>query len=162
MHLLDTPVVLALRDARGKADPGLVAWAAELLPPSLFISAITLHELEENARQAMRKDRTVGATWRAWIDDQVLRAFDRRILAVDAAVVRRAARLDYADQRDALLASTALEHGLSLATLRPGAFRSGRVKVLDPTGYVASTGQGDWRQAVRATPMWLKNLFERS
>jgi predicted nucleic acid-binding protein len=103
-----------------------------------------------------------GAAWRAWLDDQVMRAFDGRILAIDAAIVRRAARLDYADQRDALIAATALEHGLTLVTMRPRAFKAGKVKLFDPTAYVAASGEGDWRQATRAAPVWIKNLFVRS
>lgn len=163
MHLLDAPIVLALRGARDEgADPGLVAWASAVAPQCLFMSAITLHELEEGARRAKRRDRAAGAAWRAWLDDRVARAFEHRILAVDAAVVRRAALLDYADPRDGLLAGTALEHGLTLVTTRPRAFRAGRVKLLDPTGYVANAGDGDWRQAAHATPAWLKNLFVRS
>jgi predicted nucleic acid-binding protein len=163
MHLLDTPVVVALRDARGgRADPGLAAWASGVAPQSLFISAITLHELEGMAARASRKDRAAAASWRGWLDDQVTRAFDGRVLAVDAAIVRRAAALDYADQRDGLLAATALEHGLTLATLRPRLFKAGRVKTFDPSRYVADTGEGDWRQASRAAPAWIKGLFVRS
>lgn len=163
MHLLDTPVVTALRAARGGGgDPALAAWATGVAPQSLFVSAIVLHELEGAAAQAMRRDRASGAQWRAWIDDQVTRAFDGRILPVDAAIVRRAAQLGYADARDGLIAATALEHGLTLATLRPRAFKAGKVKLFDPTTHVAATGDGDWRQATRAAPVWIKNLFVRS
>jgi predicted nucleic acid-binding protein len=163
MHLLDTLVVIALRDARGgRADPGLTDWASGTAPQSLFISAITLHELEGIAARAMRKDRAVGALWRTWLDDQVARAFDGRVLAIDAAIVRRAAALDYADQRDGLIAGTALEHGLTLATLRPRAFKAGRVKLFDPSRYVVDAPDGDWRQASRAAPAWIKGLFVRS
>jgi predicted nucleic acid-binding protein len=163
MHLLDTPVVVALRDARsGRADPGLTDWASGVAPQSLFISAITLHELEGIAARTMRKDRAAGALWRAWLDDQVVRAFDGRVLAIDAAIVRRAAAIDYADQRDGLIAATALEHGLTLATLRPRAFKAGRVKTFDPSRYVVDAGEGDWRQASRAAPAWIKGLFVRS
>ena len=163
MHLLDTPVVIALRDARsGRADPALSAWASGVAPQSLFISAITLHELEGRAARASRKDRAAGASWHGWIDDQVMRAFDGRVLAIDSAIVRRAATLDYADQRDGLLAATALAHGLTLATLRPRAFKAGRVKLFDPSRYVADAPQGDWRQASRAAPAWIKGLFVRS
>ncbi len=163
MHLLDTPVVLALRKARsGGTDAGMAAWASGVQRQSLFVSALTLHELEGQAAQVGRRDRGAGAQWRAWIDDHVMRAFDGRVLAVDAAVVRRAAQLDYRDQRDALLAATALEHGLTLATLRPRAFKAGRVKTFNPIGFVPEAGVDDWRQAARAAPAWVKNLFVRS
>jgi len=163
MHLLDTPLVIALRGARsGRADPALSAWASGVTSQSLFISAITLHELEGAAARTSRKDRAAGALWRAWLDDQVTRAFDGRVLAIDAAIVRRAAGLDYGDQRDGLIAATALEHGLTLATTRPRAFKAGRVKVFDPSRYVVETRDGDWRQASSAAPAWIKGLFVRS
>lgn len=163
MHLLDTPVVIALRDARtAPAGSGLIAWASGVVAQSLFISAITLHELEGEAARAMRRDRAAGAQWRSWLDDHVMRAFDGRVLGVDAAVVRRAAQLDYADQRDGLLAGTALEHGLTLVTLRPRAFKAGKVKLFNPSGYVAERDSDDWRQAARAAPVWIRSLFVRN
>jgi hypothetical protein len=163
MHLLDTAVVAALRNARtGGADPGMTVWASGVLRQSLFISAITFHELEDLAARAARQDKASGAQWRSWIDEHVLRAFDGRVLPVDAAVVRRAVTLGYDDQRDGLLAATALEHGLTLVTLRPRAFRAGRVKLFNPIGYVPEASVDDWRQAARAAPGWIKNLFVRS
>ncbi len=46
MDLLDTNVVSELRKVRaGKADPGVAAWAEQVEAGSLFVSAITLHEL---------------------------------------------------------------------------------------------------------------------
>jgi predicted nucleic acid-binding protein len=163
MHLLDTSVVVALRDARGRAaDPGMVLWASSVARETLFLSVITLHELETQASDAAARDKMAGQQWRSWIDDHVLRAFEGRILAVDAPVVRRAAMLGYGEPRDGLLAATALVHGLTLTTLRPRAFRAGRVKVFDPIGYAPESAVEDWRQAARATPGWVKNLFVRS
>ena len=157
MHLLDTSVVLALRHARdGSRTRGVSAWAAHAPRHSLFISAISLLELEQIAA----RDRS--PLWRQWLDDHVMRAFDGRVLSVDAAVVRRAAQLDYRDQRDGLLAATTLEHGLTFATDRVRAFKAGRIKTFDPATYVHETSVEDWRQAARATPVWVKNLFVRS
>lgn len=157
MHLLDTPIVLGLRHARdGRRDRGLSAWAAQAPRHSLFMSALTLLELEGIATQ------DASGRWRIWLDDHVLRAFDGRILAIDAAIVRRAGQLGYGDTRDSLLAATALEHGLTLATDRPRAFKAGRVKTFDPATYIHETSVEDWRQAARATPAWVKNLFVRS
>ena len=160
MHLLDTAVVIALRDARGpSADPGMVAWAGGVARQSLFISALTLHELEGHAA---RQDKAALALWRTWIDDHVMRAFKERVLSIDASVVRRAAALGYEDQRDGLLAATALEHSFTLVTMRPKAFKGGRVKLFNPVGYVPEVGVDDWRQAARAGPGWIKNLFVRN
>src|SRR5947209_3040982 len=120
MHLLDTPVVVALRDAHsGRANPALTEWARGLTPQSLFVSAISLHELEGIAARSTRKDRAAGASGCVWLDGQGARAFAGRAPATDAPLGPRAPALDYADQRAGLIAATALEHGLTLATLRP-------------------------------------------
>lgn len=162
MHLIDTPVIIALRKAHsGDADPGMTLWASGVQRQGLFLSALVLHELEGHAVDAMRRDKTAGVLWRAWIDDRVLRAFEGRVLAIDTPVVRRAAELDYGDRRDALLAATALVHGMTLVTFRAHAFRGGRVRTFDPTGYVPDASVEDWRQAARAGPAWIKNLFVR-
>jgi predicted nucleic acid-binding protein len=92
---------------------------------SLFISALILHELESEAVHVARQDKAAGAIWRAWIDDQVMQAFNGRVLSIDTPVVRRAAQLGYEDQRDGLLAATALEHGFTLVTLRLAPFGTG-------------------------------------
>lgn len=165
MYLLDTPIVFELRKAKsGGTDAGLAAWAASIARPALFISAIALLELESAAARLGRKDRSAGAALQAWIDRQVTSAFDGRILPVDAAVVRRRARLAYADSRDGLLAATALEHQLTLVTRDLAAFKTGRVKLFNPWGYAADAAEedSDWRQASRTGPLWLKNLFVRT
>ena len=165
MYLLDTGVVFELRKARaGRTDPAFAAWAAGLARQNLFISALTLLELDNGAARAARGDKAAGLALRAWIDNQVMAAFDGRILPVDAAVVRRRGQLPYADARDGLLAATAVEHGLTIATRTPAAFKAGRVKALNPWTYTpdAADDDGDWRLAAKAGPLWLKNLFVRA
>jgi predicted nucleic acid-binding protein len=163
MYLLDAPVVVALRKARtGSVDAGMSAWAVSVQRQSLFLSVLTLYELEGHAAVAARHDKAAGDLWRRWIDDQIMRAFDGRILGVDAPIVRRAAELDYSEERDALLAATALVHGMTLVTFRARAFKSGRVRTFDPVGYIPKGSVEDWRQAARAGPGWIKNLFVRN
>ncbi len=99
MFVLDN-VVSALRKAKsGKADPRLVAWAQRLLPGQLFISAITVLELETGVLLAERRDPQQGALLRAWLDGHVLPGFAGRILPVDSAVAQRCARLHVPDPR---------------------------------------------------------------
>jgi predicted nucleic acid-binding protein len=165
MYLLDTGVVLELRKAKaGRTDPGLAGWAAGVPRQSLFLSALSLLELDTGAAAVERKDKAAGAALRSWIDAQLVPAFDGRILAIDTAVVRRRGQLAYVDARDGLLAATALEHGLTLVTRAPAAFKAGRVKVFNPWGYApdAFDEDGDWGQAARTGPLWLKNLFVRT
>ena len=59
----------------------------------MFLSALTLLELENAAAIAARRDKAAGAAWRDWLDRQVVPAFEGRILPVDAAVIRRRAQL---------------------------------------------------------------------
>jgi len=165
MYLLDTPIVLELREAKsGRVDPGLSAWAAGAARSDLFISAIALLELESAAAALERRDKAGGKAVRYWIADKVMPAFEGRILPVDAAVARRRALIPYSDPRDGLVAATALQHGLILVTRNSAAFKAGRVKLFNPAGYSpeAAEDDSDWRQAARAAPLWLKNLFVRT
>jgi len=164
MYLLDTNIVFELRNAKaGTADPGLVGWAAGQARSSLFISAITLLELETGAARVERKDKAAGLALRAWLTEQVAVAFEGRILPVDAAVVRGRGRLPLTDARDALLAATALEHGLTLVTRDIAAFKVNRLKLFNPWGYKpeASDDNEDWGQAAKAGSQWLRNIFVR-
>jgi predicted nucleic acid-binding protein len=165
MYLLDTEVVLELRRAKaGRTDAGLSTWAAGVSRQNLFISAVTLLELQATVERLERRDKAAGAGLRTWVDGQVTTAFEGRILPVDAAVARRRARLPYADARNALLAATAVEHGLTLVTRNASAFKAGRVKVFNPWGYEPEPAEedADWRQVAKSGPLWLKNLFIRS
>jgi predicted nucleic acid-binding protein len=165
MYLLDTEVVLELRRAKaGGSDAGLATWAAGVPRANLFISALTLLELQATVERLERKDKAAAASLRTWLEERVAAAFDGRILPVDAAVARRRARLPYADSRNALLAATAVEHGLTLATRNVAAFKAGRVKVFNPWGWRPEPAEedADWRQVAKSGPLWLKNLFIRS
>ena len=136
MFLLDTNVVSELRKVgSGKADARVVAWAQSVETASLYLSAISLLELELGVLQVERRDAAQGAMLRAWLDSQVAPAFAGRILAVDAHVARRCARLQVPDpraQRDALIAATALTHGMTVVTRNTADFDATGVAVLDP------------------------------
>lgn len=162
MYLIDTDVVVRLRSGReAQADRPLVAWASGVPRQGLFLSAVTVLELERAALHAERRSKGGSAPWRRWIDDHLLPAFESRILAVDAACAARAARLKHASIRDALVAATALQNNLTLVTARPSAFRSGKVKILDPWNCTPDHEVDDWREATRASSPWLKTLFVR-
>ena len=163
MYLLDTRIVLDLREARRPAsDPALAAWAERVPAPQMFLSAATFLELENAAAMAARRAKDAGVAWREWLDGQVMPAFEERILPVDAAVIRRRAQIPYADDRDGILAATALVHNLALVTAEPRKYRAGRVRVLDPAGFEADgADDGDWREATRSGAAWLRNLLIR-
>ncbi len=134
MFLLDTNVLSELRRPE-RANPGLVAWAADADPDALFISAMTLFELELGAERAQRKDEAQGRALRSWIDGQVMPEFAGRILPVDAPVVRRCAALHAPAPRplrDSLIAATALVHRLTVVTRNVRDFDPLGVALVDP------------------------------
>jgi len=136
MFILDTNVVSELRKVRlGKADPGVAAWADSVDAVDLYISVITLQELEIGILLAERRDKAQGAVFRTWMDSHVLPAFSGRILPVDSAVALRSARLHVPDPRpirDALIAATALVHGMTVVTRNVPDFAPTGAAVLNP------------------------------
>jgi toxin FitB len=136
MYVLDTNVVSELRKAKdGKADRHVTAWAAAGSPASLFLSVITILELEQGVLMIERRDRTQGAVLREWLDVRVLPAFAGRVLPIDTDVARRCARLHVPNpqgERDALIAATALVHGMSVVTRNVADFASTGVRIINP------------------------------
>jgi predicted nucleic acid-binding protein len=136
MYLLDTNVISELRKARaGKADPNVSVWARTVPPASLFLSVIVIQELEIGTLLAERRDASKGAILRAWLDDQVLPSFAERTLPIDTAVARRSAALHIPDSRpirDALIAATALTHGMTVVTRNPADFETTGAQTLNP------------------------------
>ena len=136
MFVLDTNVVSELRKARqGKADANVVAWSQSVDASELFVSAITIMELELGVLAIERKDAAQGALLRAWLEQHVLPEFVDRTLPVDTAVAQRCARLHVPNkrgERDALIAATALVHGMTLATRDIRDFQPTGVDLLNP------------------------------
>ena len=136
MFVLDTNVVSELRKVRfGKADANVAAWAQAVDAAALFVSAITIMELELGVLLIERKDAVQGAMLRTWLDLQVLPELAGRTLPVDSAVAQRCARLHVPDkrgERDALIAATALVHGMTLVTRNTADFKATGVNLLNP------------------------------
>ncbi|NRN27013.1 type II toxin-antitoxin system VapC family toxin [Photorhabdus heterorhabditis] len=136
MYVLDTNVVSELRKVRvGKADPNVAAWTESVDAASLYVSAITIMELELGVLLIERKDATKGAMLRAWLEQHVLPEFSGRTLPVDTVVAQRCARLHVPDkscERDALIAATALVHGMTVVTRNVADFKSTGVTILNP------------------------------
>jgi len=134
MYILDTNIISELRKA-GKTHQNVRKWAERLPSASLYISVISVLELEIGILLVERRDKAQGAILRAWMDRHVLPTFSGRILAIDTAVVQRCATLHVPNprsDRDALIAATALVHGLTVATRNIVDFEGAGVSVLNP------------------------------
>jgi len=136
MYVLDTNVVSELRKVRaGKADSHVATWAQSVDAADLFVSAITIMELELGILAMERKDATQGLLLRTWMEQQVLPEFAGRTLPIDTAVALRCASLHVPDkrgERDALIAATALVHGMTVVTRNVDDFKVTGVAVLNP------------------------------
>jgi toxin FitB len=136
MFLLDTNVVSELRKIRsGKSDRNVSAWADSVDAADLFVSVVTILELEIGILRVERRDPASGALLREWMNERVLSAFANRTLAVNIAVAKRSAQLHVPDPRpipDALIAGTALVHGMTLVTRNVADFAPMGVTVINP------------------------------
>jgi len=136
MFVLDTNVVSELRKVRlGKADANVTAWSQSVDAADLFVSAITIMELELGVLSIERKDAAQGALLRSWLEQQVLPEFSGRTLSIDTAVAQRCARLhapDKRSERDALIAATALVHGMTVVTRNVADFKPTGVPLTNP------------------------------
>jgi predicted nucleic acid-binding protein len=136
MFLLDTNVISELRKAGdGKADANVVAWLSSVDATTVYLSAITLMEIELGILRIERRDPAQGARLRAWMDQHILPEFADRTLPVDTAVALRCAPLHVPDprpERDAFIAATALAHGMTVVTRNIADFAPIGVPLLNP------------------------------
>ncbi len=115
--LLDTNVLSALR-VRGR-HPSVETWAARVPVADLFVSALTIAEIERGVVAKERSDEAQGAVLRRWFTQRVLPAFDGRVLSFDLAAARILASYPVPDRApldDALIAAIADAHGLTVVT----------------------------------------------
>ena len=136
MFLLDTNVVSELRKVGdGRADAGVTAWISQQDATDFYVSALTLMELEIGILHIERRDEEQGKRLRRWMDQHVLPEFLERTLPVDSTVALRCARLHVPDprsERDALIAATAMVHGMTVVTGNLADFEATGVDVIDP------------------------------
>lgn len=131
--LLDTNVVSELRKPR--ANPNVTQWAETVGKREAFLSVITIREIEAGVMLVERRDSAQGQLLRAWLEEQVLVEYADRLLDVDLAVARRAAAVHVPNprpERDALIAATALTHGLAVVTRNASDFEPMGVATVDP------------------------------
>ena len=132
MFLIDTDVLSALR-RRGRS-PDVVRWISDQRTTDLYLSVVSVGEIERGIVRQRRRDPAFAQMLAAWLDG-VLALYGERILAVDLSTARRWGRLSCAlshEGADLLIAATALEHGLTVVTRNVRHFESIGVPVLNP------------------------------
>jgi predicted nucleic acid-binding protein len=136
VYLLDTNIISELRKAKSdKADKNVIRWAESVSAPNLFLSVITILELETGVLLSERKDSAQGAILRSWLTTHVLPSFSDRIIAIDVAIAQRCAKLHVPNprsERDAIIAATALVHGMTVVTRNVEDFTPTGVEILNP------------------------------
>ncbi len=132
MFLLDTDVLSAL--AKRRRDANVVAWIARQRAGDLFISVVSIGEIERGIASQRAKDQDFASTLAIWLD-QVLNVYGDRVLPFDLASARRWGRLSATlghHSADLQIAATALERGLTVVTGNVSHFEPTGVTVLNP------------------------------
>ena len=132
MFLLDTDVLSALR--RRERNPGAVRWVEAQWTADIYISVVTVGEIERGIAQQQQRNPSFAQELALWLD-RVLAWYSDRILSVDTATARRWGQLSATlgnDGADLLIAATALEHGLTVVTRNVRHFAPTGVPVLNP------------------------------
>jgi len=134
MYLLDTNVLSELRRP-DRAHLAVLTWANSVPTASVYVSAITILEIEIGAQRISRRDPRQGKVLRKWIDSRILPSFQDRILPVDIAIATLCASLHVPDRMpeyDSLIAATALVHGFQVVTRNTSDFARTGVKIVNP------------------------------
>ena len=142
MYLLDTNVISELRKSKSSNfNKNVKTWAESVSPSILFLSVITILELEMGVLLSERRDPLQATVLRSWLNVHVIPVFSERILPVDVAVAQRCAKLHIPNpqsERDAIIAATALVHGMIVVTRNVSDFNKTGAEILNPWDYHTS------------------------
>ena len=133
MFLIDTDILSALR--KRQRNPHVVRWMLNQRMTDLYLSVVSLGEIERGITRQQHRDPTFARVLAAWLDS-VLSLYHTRILDVDLPTARRWGRLSATlghEGADLLIAATALEHGLTVVTRNVRDFEPTGATVLDPS-----------------------------
>lgn len=136
-YLLDTNVISEIR--KPKPHGAVVAWIEELREEQMFLSAVTIGELQAGIERARIQDEAKARDIEAWLE-RVAQSY--ALLPMDAACFRECARLMQGKSddlfEDAMIAATAQVHNLIVATRNENDFRHLRVQVFNPFKFSAA------------------------
>lgn len=134
--LLDTNVISELRKNRhNRVEKNVALWAESINPEMLYISVMTVYEIDIGILRLERKDRLKSSLIRKWFDDQVISTFSGRIVPVDTEICLRCAALNVPDPkpfRDSLIAATALVRNMILVTRNVADFKGLGLQLVNP------------------------------
>ena len=131
--VLDTNVVSVLR-VSGR-HPAVEQWASAIPVTDLFVTALTISEIERGVVAKERSDQRQGEVLRRWFEGRVLPAFAGRILPFDLAAARILAGYRVPDQApldDALIGSVAQAAGMIVSTRNIRHFEPLGIECVDP------------------------------
>lgn len=138
MYLVDTNVISELRKNAARRSAEVTQWVHSVHLADLYLSAISIYEINIGIRRIERRDVTQGQMLRKWLQQGVLVQFRGKILPFDAAVAIRAADLHVPNQRplaDSFIAATAMEHDMAVVTRDTGDFAKMGVELINPFEY---------------------------
>ena len=134
MFLLDTNVISELRASKPSPSAAVRCWAAGVPANQLYLSSITILELEMGVLVMERKDPRQGQTLRLWLQ-ALLAAFSSQVLSFGPTTATLCAAMHVPNRRsdrDAMIAATAREHSYTVVTRNTDDFRDCGVQLLNP------------------------------
>jgi predicted nucleic acid-binding protein len=132
MYLLDTDVLSEMR--KRKRNAGVVRWIGQVAETDLYLSAVTIAEIELGIESQQKRDVDFAKELSAWLEF-TLRAFGDRIFPITVNIARRWGRLAAQignKELDLAIAATALEHGLTVVTGNTKHFQRTGADLLNP------------------------------
>ena len=136
MFVLDTNVISELRSGKPQQSAVVRAWAAGQPVNQLYLSAVTVLELEMGVLRVARKDAVQGAKLRAWVDG-LLRQFVGKMPPFTAEATQVCAPMHVPDPRsfrDSIIAAPAMQNGFTLVTRHVDDFKGLSLKLVNPWG----------------------------
>jgi len=141
MYLIDTNVISELRQGKPNQSAQVRAWASDKPASHLFISAISILELEKGVMALERRMPPQGSALRIWLKG-VKASFSGRILPFTESTATLCAAMPVPNpksERDAMIAAAALEHKMTVVTRNVADFAGTGVELVDPFQPVGHT-----------------------